>query len=205
VKAFPTLALAGTVLALAGCGGGSSSESTKAVEPANSDAAPHAAASTESTVAGDSSGGASTEASPAAPSTQRSPTEEEGPRLSSKAKPEVRAPNGAPPKKLVVEELEKGSGVVAKAGDEVGIEYVGVDYRTGKQFDSSWERNELFTFRLGDESTVPGFERGIEGMRVGGRRKLVVPPRLAYGATGIPPKIAPNSTLVFVVDLLEAR
>lgn len=120
----------------------------------------------------------------------------------SKKKPKVTVPKGAPPKKLVVEELEEGTGAEAKSGDAVTVQYLGVKYKDGKEFDSSWSGDEPFTFRLGAGLVIPGWEKGVEGMKVGGRRELVVPPELAYGKAGSPPKIGPNETLVFVIDLL---
>jgi peptidylprolyl isomerase len=122
-----------------------------------------------------------------------------------KTKPTVPVPKGAPPKKLVVKELEKGSGAEAKAGDEVTVQYVGVDYKNGKEFDSSWSRNEPFSFGLGAGQVIPGWDKGVAGMKVGGRRELIIPPELAYGETGSPPTIGPNETLVFVIDLLEVN
>lgn len=119
-----------------------------------------------------------------------------------KTKPKVTVPKGAPPKQLVIKELEEGTGAEAKAGDEVAVQYVGVNYKNGKEFDSSWSRNEPFAFQLGVGQVIPGWDQGIEGMKVGGRRELVIPPELAYGEVGSPPAIGPNETLVFVVDLL---
>jgi peptidylprolyl isomerase len=101
--------------------------------------------------------------------------------------------------------LKKGSGPTAEAGDEVLVQYVGVDYKTGKEFDSSWSRNEPFPFTLGSSSVIPGWEEGIEGMKLGGRRELIIPPELAYGPSGSPPAIGPNETLIFVVDLLAVK
>jgi peptidylprolyl isomerase len=121
-----------------------------------------------------------------------------------KTKPKVTVPTGAPPKKLEVKELEEGSGAEAKSGDKVTVQYVGVDYKNGKEFDSSWSRNEPFSFTLGAGEVIPGWDQGVEGMKVGGRRELIIPPELAYGEAGAPPAIAPNETLVFVIDLLEA-
>jgi FKBP-type peptidyl-prolyl cis-trans isomerase len=118
-----------------------------------------------------------------------------------KTKPKVEVPQGAPPKKLVTEDLEEGSGAAAKAGDEVMVQYVGVNYKSGKEFDASWDRGEPFTFALGSGMVIPGWEEGIEGMKVGGRRELIIPPELGYGSAGSPPAIPPNETLVFVVDL----
>jgi peptidylprolyl isomerase len=120
-----------------------------------------------------------------------------------KTKPKVTVPTGAPPEKLEIEELEEGSGAEAKAGDEVTVQYVGVNYKNGKEFDSSWSRNEPFPLTLGAGLVIPGWEQGIEGMKVGGRRELIIPPELAYGEEGRPPSIPPNETLVFVIDLLE--
>jgi peptidylprolyl isomerase len=117
----------------------------------------------------------------------------------------VTVPKGAPPKKLVVKEIEKGSGATAKSGDEVTVQYVGVDYKNGKEFDSSWSRNEPFPFQLGAGQVIPGWEQGIEGMKVGGRRELIIPPSLAYGAPGRLPAIGPNETLIFVIDLLGVK
>ncbi|HVD40150.1 MAG TPA: FKBP-type peptidyl-prolyl cis-trans isomerase [Solirubrobacterales bacterium] len=118
-----------------------------------------------------------------------------------KTKPQVKKQKGAPPKQLVTNDLEEGSGPAAKAGDEVTVQYVGVNYKSGKEFDSSWSRNEPFPFELGAGLVIPGWEEGIEGMKVGGRRELIIPPELAYGSAGSPPAIPPNETLVFVVDL----
>jgi peptidylprolyl isomerase len=120
-----------------------------------------------------------------------------------KTEPKVAVPKGAPPNRLVVREIEEGSGEEAKSGSEVTVQYVGVDYKNGKEFDSSWSRSEPFTFTLGESQVIPGWEQGVEGMKVGGRRELIIPPELAYGETGSPPAIGPNETLVFVIDLLE--
>ncbi|HSC21561.1 MAG TPA: FKBP-type peptidyl-prolyl cis-trans isomerase [Solirubrobacterales bacterium] len=119
-----------------------------------------------------------------------------------KTKPTVEVPKGPPPKKLEIKDLEEGSGPAAKPGDEVTVQYVGVNYKTGKQFDASWDRGEPFTFKLGEELVIPGWEEGIPGMKPGGRRELIIPPELGYGyqrTEGIPP----GSTLVFVVDLIS--
>ncbi|HET7455553.1 MAG TPA: FKBP-type peptidyl-prolyl cis-trans isomerase [Solirubrobacterales bacterium] len=121
-----------------------------------------------------------------------------------KTKPKVKVPSGPPPKKLEIKDLEEGSGPEAKPGDEVTVHYVGVNYKTGKQFDASWDRGEPFTFKLGEGLVVPGWEEGIPGMKPGGRRELIIPPELGYGyrrVEGIPP----GSTLVFVVDLISVE
>lgn len=122
-----------------------------------------------------------------------------------KTKPKVTVPTGAPPKKLEVKELEEGSGAEAKSGDKVTVQYVGVNYKNGKEFDSSWSRSEPFSFTLGAGEVIPGWDQGVEGMKVGSRRELIIPPELAYGETGAPPAIGPNETLVFVIDLLEVN
>jgi peptidylprolyl isomerase len=118
-----------------------------------------------------------------------------------KTKPKVKVPSGAPPKSLETRDLETGSGAAAKSGDAVTVNYVGVNYKTGKEFDASWDRGEPFTFTLGSGQVIPGWEKGVEGMKVGGRRELVIPPALGYGSAGSPPVIPPNETLVFVIDL----
>ena len=118
-----------------------------------------------------------------------------------KTKPKVTVPEGAPPKKLEIEDIEEGSGAEAKAGDEVSVNYVGVNYKSGKEFDASWNSGTPFTFRLGGGEVIPGWDQGVEGMKVGGRRELVIPPELAYGPEGRPPVIPANETLVFVIDL----
>ncbi len=120
-------------------------------------------------------------------------------------KPTVEVPSGPPPKQLEEIEVVEGEGAEAKVGDEVTVQYVGVNYKTGKEFDASWDRGEPFTFTLGSNSVIPGWEQGVEGMKVGGRRELIIPPELAYGEEGSPPVIPGNETLVFVVDLLEVN
>ncbi len=120
-------------------------------------------------------------------------------------KPVVSVPKGAPPKQLESKELVPGDGAEAKSGDEVSVQYVGVNYKNGEEFDSSWSRNEPFPFTLGAGEVIPGWDQGVEGMKVGGRRELIIPPELAYGEAGAPPAIAPNETLVFVIDLLAVN
>jgi peptidylprolyl isomerase len=137
-------------------------------------------------------------------STEAAATTSESAGSPEKTKPEVTVPDGAPPKKLEVKDLEAGSGPEAKAGDEVTVQYVGVNYKNGKEFDASWDRGEPFTFQLGAGMVIPGWDQGVEGMKVGGRRELIIPPELAYGPEGSPPAIGPNETLIFVIDLLEA-
>jgi FKBP-type peptidyl-prolyl cis-trans isomerase len=119
-------------------------------------------------------------------------------------KPKVEVPSGAPPKKLVEKDLIEGEGEEAKAGDKVTVQYVGVLYDNGKEFDASWNRGEPFAFTLGNSEVIAGWDQGIEGMKVGGRRELIIPPQLAYGSEAVGP-IPANSTLVFVVDLLAVN
>lgn len=117
-------------------------------------------------------------------------------------KPSVTVPTGAAPKHLVVKDLIKGTGAVATATSTVTVQYVGVLYKTGKQFDASWDdgSGQPVQFSLAS-GVIKGWTEGIPGMRVGGRRELIIPPSLAYGKKGAGSKIPPNSTLVFVIDL----
>jgi len=118
--------------------------------------------------------------------------------------PHITPPSGPPPTKLVTKEIVKGTGTEAKTGSAVAVNYVGALYKTGKVFDASWKRNEPFTFTLGKGQVIPGWEQGVVGMKVGGRRELIIPSALGYGAKGSPPSIPPNETLIFIVDLLSA-
>lgn len=115
--------------------------------------------------------------------------------------PKVTPPSGAPPKKLEIKDLIAGTGPEVKAGGSVTVNYVGVLFKGGKLFDASWKRREPATFSL--SGVIPGWTKGIPGMKVGGRRELVIPSALAYGAKGSPPSIPPNAPLVFVIDLLS--
>jgi len=120
-------------------------------------------------------------------------------------KPVVEVPSGDPPTELVSTDIVEGDGATAAAGDQVTVQYVGVDYSTGEQFDASWDGGQPFPFQLGGGQVIPGWDQGVEGMKVGGRRELVIPPDLAYGAQGSPPSIGPDATLVFVIDLLDVQ
>lgn len=120
-------------------------------------------------------------------------------------KPEIEVPDGPPPSELQVEDLEEGDGDEATAGDTIEVEYAGVLYENGQEFDSSYERPEPFTFPLGGGQVIPGWDQGLEGMKVGGRRQLTIPAELAYGEAGQPPDIPPNAALVFVVDLVSIQ
>ena len=117
-------------------------------------------------------------------------------------KPDVSVPGGEPPASLGIEDLEVGTGTEATSGSAVDVHYVGVSWATGKQFDASWDRRETFSFRLGAGEVIAGWDQGVPGMKVGGRRRLTIPPELAYGARGAGGVIGPNETLVFVVDLI---
>jgi FKBP-type peptidyl-prolyl cis-trans isomerase len=114
----------------------------------------------------------------------------------------VTPPSGPAPKVLTTKNLITGTGKTATPGSTVTVNYVGVLYDNGKEFDSSWKRNQPFTTPLSSGSVIEGWVRGIPGMKVGGRRELIIPARLGYGKTGSPPTIPPNAPLVFVVDLL---
>ncbi|HEX4484034.1 MAG TPA: FKBP-type peptidyl-prolyl cis-trans isomerase [Solirubrobacteraceae bacterium] len=116
--------------------------------------------------------------------------------------PKVTPPSGTPPTTLEKKDLIVGTGKEAKAGDTVTVNYVGVLYKGGKEFDASWKRKEPFQFKLGQGQVIKGWDEGVPGMKVGGRRELVIPAELAYGKTGSPPTIPANAPLVFVVDLL---
>jgi peptidylprolyl isomerase len=120
-------------------------------------------------------------------------------------KPDVTVPDTAPPTELVVADDVEGDGAEATMGSQVSVHYVGVSWSTGQQFDASWDRMEAFQFPLGQGHVIKGWDDGVQGMKVGGRRTLHIPPHLGYGAQGAGGVIAPNETLIFVVDLLEVR
>jgi peptidylprolyl isomerase len=172
-----TLAILSLValLALAGCGGDDSNAGDE------STATPEAAATQTAT--------------PSATDTPQAPAK----------KPTVKLPKGKAPKKLVIKDLREGTGPAAQAGQTVTVQYVGVNFKGGKQFDASWDRGEPFSFPLGGGQVIQGWDQGVQGMKVGGRRMLVIPPDLGYGPDGQPPVIEPNETLVFVIDLLAVQ
>jgi peptidylprolyl isomerase len=145
----------------------------------------------------DSSSSESTEASGSSESSEST----ESSSTAKKTKPTVTVPKGVSPKKFAFRDLEVGTGATAKAGDKVTVQYVGVGFDTEEEFDSSWSRNEPFSFKLGAGEVIKGWDKGVEGMKVGGRRELLIPGNLAYGAAGSPPSIGPNETLIFVIDL----
>jgi len=116
-------------------------------------------------------------------------------------KPKFKPPEGSPPKELQIYDVKEGDGAEATVGQPLSMQYVGKSFSTGEEFDASFDRGEPFSFTLGGGEVIPGWDIGIEGMREGGRRILVIPPELGYGDEGSPPTIKPGETLVFVVDL----
>jgi peptidylprolyl isomerase len=120
-------------------------------------------------------------------------------------KPQVDLVEGPPPADLVINDLSVGDGPEATPGQAVTVHYVGVSFATGEEFDSSWSRNDPFRFPLGGGRVIAGWDKGVAGMKVGGRRQLVIPPHLAYGDRGAGSAIKPGETLIFVVDLLAVN
>jgi peptidylprolyl isomerase len=123
--------------------------------------------------------------------------------VAASAKPEVEVPSDQPPSyQLELEDVIVGDGDEARSGRVVEVHYVGVSWKTGTQFDASWDRGSTFKFRLGKGKVIAGWDQGIVGMKVGGRRRITIPPMLAYGKRGAGAVIGPDETLVFVVDLI---
>ena len=191
--AAPALAAAAAAaLALAGCGSSSSSSGITVAPSAGLTQAPASTTPTTTTPT---------------TATTATPTPTVALPAAFKSKPTVTVPTGPPPTKLVIKDLIKGTGPVVKAGDTVLVQYVGVLYKNGKQFDASWDdgSGQPVDEPLGD--VIAGWQEGIPGMREGGRRELIIPPSLAYGKTPRPAtgtgdvSIPANSTLVFVIDL----
>jgi peptidylprolyl isomerase len=121
------------------------------------------------------------------------------------SKPNVQVPAGPPPADLVIDDIVVGEGPEARPGQQVTVHYVGVAHSDGNEFDSSWSRNSPFRFGLGAGQVISGWDRGVAGMRVGGRRQLTIPAHLGYGDSGAAGVIKPGETLVFVVDLLDVN
>ena len=144
---------------------------------------------------------------PAAKTTKQKATEQPSPSQQRQAledtskRPHIPKPTGSPPRRLVKEDIVKGKGAPAKPGDTLTVQYVGVTFSTGEEFDASWDRGQPYNLALGQGKVIQGWDRGLVGMRKGGRRMLTIPPELAYGTQGYPPLIGPNETLVFAVDL----
>ena len=124
--------------------------------------------------------------------------------MTAPSKPDVTIPSGEAPSGLVIEDLIVGDGHEATSGMNVDVHYVGVAWSTGKQFDASWDRNDTFQFRLGAGQVISGWDQGVVGMKLGGRRRLTIPPEMGYGSRGAGSVIKGGETLVFVVDLLAA-
>jgi FKBP-type peptidyl-prolyl cis-trans isomerase len=182
-RATLVLATLGAAALIAGCGGSGGSST---ITVGNENSADNALAK-------------SSEKTSTAPTSTTSTTPTSGPLAT---EPKVTPPSGAAPTKLVTKDLIVGTGPEAKAGQKVTVNYVGVLFHGGKEFDASWKRKEPFSFTLGQGQVIQGWDKGVAGMKVGGRRELVIPASLGYGAQGSPPAIPPNAPLVFVVDLL---
>jgi peptidylprolyl isomerase len=148
---------------------------------------------------------------PAAKTTKQKATEQPSPSQQRDAledtskRPHIPKPTGSPPRRLVKEDIVKGKGAPAKPGDTLTVQYVGVTFSTGEEFDASWDRGQPYKLALGQGDVIQGWDRGLVGMRKGGRRMLTIPPELAYGTQGYPPLIGPNETLVFVIDLIALK
>jgi peptidylprolyl isomerase len=149
----------------------------------------------------DGSSGQSTEQQ--AETTEPSPSDLREGLKDTSTKPVIPKPSGSPPRRLEKEDIVKGRGPAAKPGDTLTVQYAGVAFSTGEEFDASWNSGQPFTFPLGGGQVIEGWDKGLVGMRKGGRRMLTIPPEQAYGAQGSPPVIGPNETLVFVVDVVE--
>ncbi len=187
-----SVAALAAALALAGCGGGNNKK----------------AANTGTETAGTKPAAAAPPAQKAsckAPSTEGSSDIKLSPTKNLRRKPRIPHQSGNAPGSLKAQDVVVGHGVAANPGDTVTVQYVGVRFRDGQQFDASWNRHQPFTFPLGAGQVIQGWDKGVAGMCVGGRRQLTIPPDLAYGAQGAPPDIAPNDTLIFVVDLVKVQ
>jgi peptidylprolyl isomerase len=118
------------------------------------------------------------------------------------ARPDITVPKGPPPKKLVVKDLREGTGRAVRRGDEVTVQWAGYLYKRDREFYSTWkEHHSTFTFLTGAGRVIPGWDRGMMGMKVGGRRELIIPPALAYGDVGST-SVPPSETLIYVIDLV---
>jgi len=182
---YPVVALLLAAGLIAGCGGSSNSDTAKIQLPTSqSQTLTYSATSTTTT---------STSTTPAVTTPTSGPLSKE---------PKITVPKTPAPTKLVTTDLVKGAGTTAKAGDTVTVNYVGALYKTGKVFDASWSRNTTFNTALLSTAVIQGWVDGIPGMKVGGRRELIIPPALAYKnvSQGVIPA---NSTLIFIVDLLK--
>ena len=149
---------------------------------------------------GDGGGDSAAEPAPAKTSEEPSPSAQREALKDTSTKPVIPKPSGSPPRRLEKQDIVKGKGPAAKAGDTLTVQYVGVAFSTGDEFDASWDRGQPFAVQLGAGDVIKGWDKGLVGMRKGGRRILTIPPELAYGSEGYPPTIAPNETLIFVID-----
>jgi peptidylprolyl isomerase len=186
-------ALVAACIGLAACGGSKTADIPDGSNSASSETATTATTATTSTTATKPP----TFAKPTANVTKLADSIS----TDTKKKPKIAKPSGNPPKKLTVVDVVKGTGPAVASGDNITVDYVGNSWSDGKEFDASWDRNQTFPLTLGQGQVIQGWDQGIVGMKVGGRRMLVIPPDLGYGAQGSPPKIKGNETLVFVVDL----
>ena len=180
-----TCAVTALAMVAAGCGSSSSTAQGVQLAPAGGQTAASVTAPASSSSTTASATSTSSTPLPAALNT----------------KPTVVPPSGPPPKKLVIKDLIKGTGPAATASSTVTVQYVGVLYKGGKQFDASWNDGSGQPTSLPLSGVIKGWQQGIPGMKVGGRRELIIPSSLAYGAAGSPPKIPANAALVFVIDL----
>jgi peptidylprolyl isomerase len=150
-------------------------------------------------------GGSADTAGQETETTSTSPAQAEKALRDTSKKPAIPKPTGTPPRRLVKEDIVKGKGPGAKPGDVVVVNYVGMNFSNGQEFDASWDRGQPFPVQLGAGNVIPGWEKGLIGIKKGGRRKLTIPPELGYGAQGSPPAIPPNETLIFVIDAIAIR
>lgn len=183
------LAISATALLAIGLAACGSSSKAPGIEPAPSGGSTEAAVTTPSTT------------TPSTTSTTTVTTPKPPSPLATE--PKVTVPTTPAPKTLVTKDLITGTGKTATPGSTVTVNYVGVLYKGGKEFDSSWSRHQPFSTALATGNVIAGWVKGIPGMKVGGRRELIIPPSLGYGKAGSPPTIPANATLVFVVDLLS--
>lgn len=148
-------------------------------------------------------GGSATNEQDTGTATEPSPAEAQEALKDTSTKPVIPKPTGSPPRKLVKEDIVKGTGPPAKKGDTLVVHYVGMNFSNGREFDASWDTGSPFPLQLGAGQVIAGWDKGLIGIKKGGRRKLVIPPELGYGAQGYPPDIPPNETLVFVIDAVS--
>jgi FKBP-type peptidyl-prolyl cis-trans isomerase len=177
---------------VAGCGGGGDDSSSSSEGTTSAEAATTEGATTETE--------GTTESSLAPKQATPLPAKVK----TDKKKPKVTVPKGVSTAKLTFRELEEGTGAEAKSGDALTVHYVGVGFKSKQEFESTWE-DKPYAFVLGGGEVLPGLEQGIEGMKAGGRREIIVPPQLGYGAEGVEPAIGSNEALVYVVDLLAVE